>query len=59
MRANENLLVEKYKLGPKDYPIHTFFFKDAGLWLPLWPLLVYFLKCKHLALSVTPERGPA
>lgn len=31
----ENLLEEEYKLGPNDYPVHTSFFREAGLRLPL------------------------
>ena len=39
-----------YNLGPKDYPIHISFFKQSDLWLPLWHLLVDFLRCTHLKL---------
>ena len=38
-------------MGPKDYPIHTSFFREAGLQLSLWPLLVDFLRCTHLTLG--------
>ena len=33
----------KDKLGPKECPIHISFFKEAGLRLHFWPLLVDFL----------------
>lgn len=49
--VDENLFVEEYKLGPKDYPIHTSLFKEVGIRLPLWPLLVDFLRCTHLTLG--------
>lgn len=31
----ENLLEEEYKLGLNDYPVHTSFFREVGLRLPL------------------------
>jgi len=47
----ENPYDPTYPLGPNDYPIHTSFFKEAGLRLPLWPLLVDFLRCTKLVLT--------
>lgn len=51
LKADENPFDEEYKLGPKEYPIHISFFREAGLWLPLWPFLVDFLRRTHLTLG--------
>lgn len=50
MEEGESLFVEEYKLGPTEYPVHTLFFREAGLKLPLWPLLVDFLRFNRLML---------
>lgn len=51
MMEGENLFKEEYKLGPNDYPDHTSFFRETGLQLPLWPLLVNFLRYTNLTLG--------
>lgn len=43
VKAQENHFEKTYKLGPKDYPLHTSFFREASPQLPLWPLLADFL----------------
>lgn len=47
----ENPFSAIYELGPKDNQIHTSFFREASLRLPLWPLLIDFLRCTLLTLS--------
>ena len=49
--GGEDPLSATYELGPKDYPINTTFFREVGLQLPLWPLLVDFLMCTHVMLN--------
>lgn len=46
-----NPFSEQYKLGPNEYPVHISFFKEGGLRLPLWPLLVDFIRCTNLTLG--------
>lgn len=43
VKADQDPFEGEYKLSPKDYSIHTSFFREAGIWLPLWPLLVDFV----------------
>ena len=51
MPEGENPFDPTFPLNPTEYPIHTSFFKEAGLQLPLWPLLVDFLRCTKLVLT--------
>lgn len=51
MAEGENHFKEEYKLGPIEYHVHTLFFREVGLKLPLWPLLVDFLIFTHLMLG--------
>lgn len=51
LKPNENPFIEEWKLGPNDYPIHTSLFNEAGLRLPLWPVMVDFIRYTHTTLG--------